>query len=241
MPFSSTFVLPSGVALLRMVCCLCVGVFLQLSVFELLFYFAPLLFLLSLPLTIPSLPLQPPLSSLSFYLLVPNDTLIMGNYKSFDNPRGAYEGKLSLVIKDPHGKEIQRLEVQPEGKFAFTSHEGGEHLICWQAEAGRSPNRQYRVEMNIDTGDSAHDYEELAKMEHLSAIEVEVRKLGDKVHDLRSEQAYQRIREEDFRDVSESTNSMVLYWGLFQTVLLVAAGVWQVSSLSKFFKSKKLA
>ena len=43
----------------------------------------------------------------------------------------------------------------------------------------------------LDLGDHAIDYTSLAKTEHLSAIELEVRKLLDKLSGVRAETAYQ--------------------------------------------------
>jgi hypothetical protein len=39
----------------------------------------------------------------------------------------------------------------------------------------------------------ATDYEQVAKQEHLSSIEVQVRRLNDRIRDIRSEQNYQRV------------------------------------------------
>lgn len=85
----------------------------------------------------------------------------------------------------------------------------------------------------------AIDYDEVAKKEHLSTLEVEVRKLNDKMRDVMKQQAYQRDREKAFRNTSESTNSRVQWWSIFQTVVVVLSGLYQISVLKSFFKSKK--
>jgi predicted metal-binding membrane protein len=50
-----------------------------------------------------------------------------------------------------------------------------------------------------------------------------------------------QVREERFRDTSESTNARVMWWSIAQTVVLLIAGVYQLTNLKGFFKSKKLA
>ena len=50
-----------------------------------------------------------------------------------------------------------------------------------------------------------------------------------------------QLREENFRDTSESTNSRVLWWSIAQTVVLIVTAVYQLTNLKGFFKSKKLA
>jgi p24 family protein alpha len=133
---------------------------------------------------------------------------------------------------------VQTQPAEKEGRIAFTSHMAGEHKICFRTSHNQA-NRDLRLDVDVQQGEHAIDYDELAKMEHLTAIEVEVRKLGDRVKGIRAEQSYQRQREAEFRDLTESTNSRVLWWSIGQTTLLVVAGVYQVLRMKKYFKSVK--
>ena len=54
----------------------------------------------------------------------------------------------------------------------------------------------------------------------------QMRRLNDKMKDISKEQQYQREREILFRNTSESTNSRVQWWSIFQTVVMVASGIW---------------
>lgn len=65
--------------------------------------------------------------------------------------------------------------------------------------------------------------------------------MNDKIRSIRAEQDYQRMREERFRDTSESTNARVMWWSIIQTVVLLITGLYSLSNLKGFFKSKKLA
>lgn len=56
--------------------------------------------------------------------------------------------------------------------------------------------------------------------DHLTQLEAYVREVSDRVRGVRAEQSYQRIREIEFRDTSELTNSRVvpninIYWKTF--------------------------
>lgn len=46
--------------------------------------------------------------------------------------------------------------------------------------------------------------------------------------------------EEQFRDLSEATNSRAVWYCIAQIVVLVAAGVWQMRHLKVYFEDKKL-
>lgn len=86
----------------------------------------------------------------------------------------------------------------------------------------------------------AVNYAEMAKQEHLSAIVVEMRKLTDRVNARKAEQEYQQRLEASFRDESESVNAMVVYWSMFQMLVVVLSTAYQVYKLRSFFTSKKI-
>ncbi len=84
------------------------------------------------------------------------------------------------------------------------------------------------------------DYAEVAKKEHLTELELEVRRLNDKLADVLKEQNYQREREANFRNTSESTNARVQWWSIAQVLVMVISTVFQVMYLTNHFRAKKL-
>lgn len=52
-----------------------------------------------------------------------------------------------------------------------------------------------------------------------------------KLEDIRREQQYQREREADFRDLSESTNSRALWYSVAQISVLLGTCFWQLRHL----------
>lgn len=136
---------------------------------------------------------------------VPEDVLVVGRYTSHDHsklnltPQGVVDGKnfaaIRATVTDPRNELLLTHDLAADGKFGFTSVVGGEHLIClatntssWYGQA-----RSFKLSLQLDIGDAAQDYSEIAKSEHLSAIEVEIRKLNDKIRHIRAEQEYQRV------------------------------------------------
>jgi len=209
-----------------------------------------------------------PVSSMYFFLEegqsrcfieeVPKDTLVVGKYTTEDGslpipPQGAWGGQgqqqqqdqrmgVKVSVTDQEGTLILQRDMNPDGRFAFTSQAGGEHHVCFQTNSSRwfAAKKKLKFHLEMETGESAVDYEELAKQEHFSALEVSIRRLSDRLRDIRAEQNYQRNREAVFRNTSESTNSRVVWWSVVQTLILVATGMWQISHLKNFFKTKKL-
>lgn len=97
-----------------------------------------------------------------------------------------------------------------------------------------------RVHLDIQVGDHAIDYGNVAQKEKLTELQLRVRQLLDQVEQITKEQNYQRYREERFRQTSESTNQRVLWWSIIQTGILVLMGLWQMRHLKSFFQAKKL-
>ena len=151
---------------------------------------------------------------------------------------------MTIEVRDPRQNVIVTHQMTQDGQFGFTSSISGEHVICCLVSPQPyqyAGSKTYRVQLVLDYGEEAIDYAQLAKSEHLSAIEVEVRKLNDKLRAISKEQEYHKAREIAWRDQSESVNANVMWWSIAQTVVLVGAGLVQLYLLTKFFKSKKLA
>jgi p24 family protein alpha len=147
-----------------------------------------------------------------------------------------------VVVTDPQGQVVKRHECGGEGRFVFTSQKAGEHSICispnstrWVGEA-----RQVRMDLRINVGEMAIDYQEVAKKEHLGELGLQLRRINDKIQDIHREQTYQRRREVEFRDTSESTCERVMWWSLFQMGVLVLGGLWSTLHLTAFFRQEKL-
>jgi len=179
---------------------------------------------------------------------VPDDTLVVGNYKCqlFDPNTGGFMPAspgigMHVEIRDPEDKIILSKVYSSEGRFSFTSHTPGEHVICLYSNSSRwFSGGQLRVHLDIQVGEHAVDYQNIAQKEKLSELQLRVRQLLDQVEQITKEQNYQRYREERFRQTSESTNSRVLWWSLGQTVILLSMGFWQMKHLKSFFEAKKL-
>jgi hypothetical protein len=61
---------------------------------------------------------------------------------------------------------------------------GGEYLVCFATNSSRWFNspRKFRVDLRLDVGETGIDYAEVAKKEHLTDLEVEVRGGGGDGH-----------------------------------------------------------
>jgi len=179
---------------------------------------------------------------------IPDDTTVLVNYKVelFDPRSGGFMPSspgigMHVEVRDPDDKTLLSRVYSAEGRMSFTSHSHGEHVIClYSNSTAWFSGTQLRVHLDIQVGDHAIDYANLAQQEKLSKLQLRIRQLLDQVEQITKEQNYQRYREERFRQTSESTNRRVLWWSLIQTALLLIMGAWQMRHLKSFFEAKKL-
>lgn len=102
----------------------------------------------------------------------------------------------TVQIVSPSNKVEFSNKDAATGKFAFTGDEEGSHRVCFNNVGGV----KRRVEFDFLAGNEAKDYAELAKKEHLKPIELELKKLEDRVAGIAEEMSYQREREEEHRN-----------------------------------------
>ncbi|XP_077075519.1 transmembrane emp24 domain-containing protein 10 [Siphateles boraxobius] len=186
--------------------------------------------------------------SISFYLPVRSrkclreeihkDVLVTGEYELSEQPNT----KSNLKITDSSGHILYVKEDATKGKFAFTTEDYDMFEVCFESKSpmgtGRVPDQQINLDMKH--GVEAKNYEEIAKVEKLKPLEVELRRLEDLSESIVNDFAYMKKREEEMRDTNESTNTRVLYFSIFSMCCLIGLATWQVFYLRRFFKAKKL-
>jgi hypothetical protein len=121
-----------------------------------------------------------------------------------------------------------------EGRFTFTSHEAGDHTICLATNASKSSTwfssgSHVRLYLDVVVGSTKADVEH--DRSHVSMLAGKVRELNAKLEEIRREQQYQREREADFRDLSESTNAKAVLYSIVQIGTLLATCFWQLRHL----------
>src|SRR6218665_2268544 len=87
---------------------------------------------------------------------------------------------MHVEIRDPEDKVILSKVYSAEGKFTFTSHSPGEHVICLYSNSTRwFAGGQLRVHLDIQVGEHAVDYQQVAQKEKLSELQLRIRQLLD--------------------------------------------------------------
>lgn len=80
------------------------------------------------------------------------------------------------------------------GRIAFTSHTPGEHSICLYSNSSAwFSGSQLRVHLDIQVGEHAIDYAQVAQKEKLTELQLRIRQLLNQVDQITKEQNYQRV------------------------------------------------
>jgi len=141
---------------------------------------------------------------------------------------------------------LSKRDIRGETRLAVTAHVEGEVGVCFKnhMDSGLSPDKAKNllrvVDLDVDIGADAVDYNAIANQESLSGLETEMRKLEGIVKEIVDEMSYLKKREERFSSTNESTQARVQNFAWFTIVSLLALGVWQIFHLRAFFKRKYL-
>ncbi|GJE85165.1 emp24/gp25L/p24 family protein [Phanerochaete sordida] len=139
---------------------------------------------------------------------------------------------------------LSKRGINGEARFAITAHtDEGDVGVCFKnyldvAEGGQTRKRV--IDLDVDIGADAVDYNAIANQESLSALETEMRKLEGVVKEIVDEMNYLKKREERFQSTNMSTRKRVQKFAWFTLVALICLGVWQIFHLRAFFKRKYL-
>jgi len=156
--------------------------------------------------------------------------------------------RVDVEIVDSAQKNIylSKRGIKGETRLAITTHSEGEVGVCFKNYLepdvpSEQANKMSRIiDLDVDIGADAVDYNAIANQESLSGLEVEMRKLEGIVKEIVDEMGYLKKREERFSDTNVSTQQRVQNFAWFTIFSLAGLGVWQILHLRAFFKRKYL-
>jgi len=176
----------------------------------------------------------------------------------------AHEGALVIVTANVGPGESQRVDIEiidssedrnvylrkkdvkGETRLAITTHAEGDVGVCFRnymdgdVSYEKAKKLARIIDLDVDIGADAVDYNAIANQESLSGLEVEMRKLEAIVKEIVDELGYLKAREERFSDTNISTNERVQKFAWLTIFALTGLGVWQILHLRAYFKRKYL-
>lgn len=181
---------------------------------------------------------------------IPKDTTLKAKYRIqlFDSATLGYLPAtpgigIHVEVLDPRDKVMLSKFYASEGHFFFTSYAPGNHHICLSTNSTKWKlfrGGRMRVYLDIASGEPTVEDLQISAKNELLDFHTRTKHLVLIVEQISKEQAFQRVREEIFRRMSESTNQRVLWLASFQTIVLLFTGLWQMKHMRGFFEAKKL-
>jgi hypothetical protein len=149
--------------------------------------------------------------------------------------------QMLVTVRDASGHTVVRQQSKPNDRLFLTAAATGDHLVCFQAMLTQySPNVVVKLGLEVFIGDAGDPHITSPMEASLNDLAFMISKTVDQASDLQREQTLQRDREQHFRSKSDRVNGNVLRWAILQVIILGVASVYQVYSLRRFFRSKKL-
>mmetsp|Transcript_42254 Transcript_42254/g.99224 ORF Transcript_42254/g.99224 Transcript_42254/m.99224 type:complete len:204 (-) Transcript_42254:38-649(-) len=158
-----------------------------------------------------------------------------------------------LLVIDFEGPEGQPMEVtvmnqestiwsdntHSKAKTAFTTNEAGPHWMCIKNPSTEEKD-SLAVKMKLLAGPAAKDYTKIAKKEHLEPTQIALKRVEENLRNYHNNVLYMRAREERMRKTNDSTAFRVIGFCLFNVMLMISVGGWQMFYFKRFFRSKKI-
>eukprot|EP01155_Anaeramoeba_flamelloides_P030805 Anaeramoba_flamelloidesa87549_120.p1 GENE.a87549_120~~a87549_120.p1 ORF type:complete len:217 (+),score=33.53 a87549_120:1-651(+) len=159
---------------------------------------------------------------------------------------------VSFRITDPIGRNTYTKIQFSTGTYNFRTNTQGIYSFCF--DNSRSSFHQKEVTFNFESHKAGELKKKVEKSDFANytdkkgeisgkqaAIELAgfLELLGEKVTEVHTLQTYLKAREKANRDTTESTNSRILWWSLFSTLLIVVGSITQIYYLKSIFMKRR--
>jgi len=138
---------------------------------------------------------------------------------------------IDFWLDDPSNDTIQKYPKSSTGTVSITAEIDGRYTYCFSNEMSTLQDKV--VSFNV------HGVIYVPDDGTIAPIEREVRDLAVGLQAVKDEQEYIVVRERRHRETAESTNSRVMWWSIFQAVILFCVCGWQIYYLQSFFEVKR--
>jgi len=136
-------------------------------------------------------------------------------------------------ISNPAGGYETHQRAVSNGDHSFTAAHDGKYIYCFSNEHWSANTKDVSFNVHgivyVPEADVPSD-----------PLEAEVRQLSELLAQVKDEQSYIVVRERTHRNTAESTNGRVKWWSIFQMIVLVGEGIFQVWWLKRFFEVKRV-
>lgn len=152
-------------------------------------------------------------------------------------------------ITNPDASYETHQRSVSNGDHSFTAKHDGKYVYCFSNEHWSASSKDVSFNVHgivyVPEAEAPSDpLEAEGTVSHILVCQPTniislVRQLSELLAQVKDEQSYIVLRERTHRNTAESTNGRVKWWSIFQMIVLVAEGIFQVWWLKRFFEVGK--
>ncbi|XP_074283076.1 transmembrane emp24 domain-containing protein p24delta9-like [Silene latifolia] len=146
---------------------------------------------------------------------------------------------ISVRVTSPLGHNYHYKVAADTGTFAFTTANTGDYLTCFWAPYYNPPFK-VSIEFEWKVGIDAKNWHNVARKGQVDLLDIELRRLYDKVKSIHDEMFYLREREAEMQKLNRSTKSNMAIFSLFSILIVVFVAALQLCYLKEYFIRKKV-
>uniref|UniRef100_A0A6B2LJV9 GOLD domain-containing protein n=1 Tax=Arcella intermedia TaxID=1963864 RepID=A0A6B2LJV9_9EUKA len=143
---------------------------------------------------------------------------------------------IDVNVLDPQRKAIYTGTKEKDGRYSFSAESAGTYSFCFGNLMSTVTSKQ--VQLVITVGKPEY-FSEVADEDSVSPLLDVIIQLEDAINSIGGDLDYLKMRESAHRSTNESTNERVVYWSIFEMIILVALSSWQVYYLKRFFEDRR--
>lgn len=139
---------------------------------------------------------------------------------------------IDLTIKDPNNYVIHSEQRQSSGRYTVEANQEGSHTYCFGNKMSSLAMKiiMFNIEHTDVKKDSDQEQDKLQNM---------VTELNGLVTGVKHEMDFLAARDRIHRRISETINSRVSMWSLFEVLLTLIVAVGQTYYLKRFFEVRR--
>jgi len=144
---------------------------------------------------------------------------------------------IDVKIIGPDQKVIYQGERETSGKYTFVAHMEGTYNYCFSNKMSTMTPKI--VKFSMDVGEPPKDTSK-EDAEHHDKLNDMIQQLTVSLGGVKHEQEYMEVRDRVHRAINDSTNSRVVWWAFFESLILVCMTLGQVYYLKRFFEVRRV-
>ena len=141
---------------------------------------------------------------------------------------------IDVKVYNPVNKIMYDEQRETSGKVMFTLEQDGKVRCCFSNKISTVTHKVVMFNMELTEGSEPHTEESHSKLHSMMTD------LAAQMTTVKHEQEYMEVRERIHTAINENTNSRVVLWAFFESVVLIMMTLGQVYYLKRFFEVRRV-